>query len=192
MKTFRAMIFGALACISLVGCGGGGNSGGGTVTPVEPKMTVNSTIFSDGTELPLENKCKWLGGQNLSPMLYWKDAPKGTNSYMVFAELSGPSTATIWTVYNIPVTTTVIETGQDLSKVPGVVVGRNREGNQEYIGPCLTGYNQTYTFTVYALNDKAPVMTNEYVDILPVTREKLEKDYKDFIVGKASITTVIK
>ena len=41
---------------------------------------------------------------------------------------------THWTVYNIPVTTNSISTNEDLSKIPGVLVGVHSQSQYAYEG----------------------------------------------------------
>lgn len=199
MKTFRNMMLGALAVAALVGCGGGGGGGGSTgggVTPTPVSMSVSSPVFSEGGTIPLEDRCVAEGGQNLSVPLYWKDYPADTGSFLIYGEFISTANSrtdkfTTWTVYNVPVTTNVLGAGEDVTKISGVVLGRNREGNLAYIGPCRTGFNDTYKFTVYALSKSAPVKDKNYVDLLPVSREDLEKEYKAYILTSATITAVV-
>src|SRR4051812_47555376 len=56
------------------GGGGGRGGGGGIVT-----LTVSSTSFPDGGEIP----AKYTGGQGTSPALSWSGAPAGTMSYVL-------------------------------------------------------------------------------------------------------------
>src|SRR5215472_10377497 len=53
---------------------GGGRGGGGIVT-----ITVTSSSFPDGGEIP----AKHTGQQGVSPQLSWSGAPPGTASYVL-------------------------------------------------------------------------------------------------------------
>lgn len=197
-----------LSCaVAMTGCGGGGGSSDPVATPeptptpkptpVPAKLSVASNVFTSGNALPLENQCKRNGGSDLTPQLYWKDAPAGTKSYLVHVELkttTGAKTEMVplWTVYNVPVTTTVLGTGEDVTKISGVVVGKNNFGEAKYSAPCSVITGDTYTFKVYALNDKAVAMIPSDVPAASQSEKDIEATYKDAIVGSASIVAVVK
>src|SRR5262249_28075932 len=64
----------ALAQAPQGGGRGGGRGGGGIIT-----ITMTSTSFPDGGEIP----AKYAGGQGVSPQLSWTGAPANTMSYVL-------------------------------------------------------------------------------------------------------------
>lgn len=109
-------------------------------------------------------------GQNLSPALAWKNAPKGTKSFAVTAYDPDAPTGSgwwHWVVYNLPAETRSLPQGAgDITGAhlpEGSVQGRTDFGSASYGGPCPPVGHGThhYTFTVYALKtDKLELPTD--------------------------------
>jgi len=147
MKISRVLAM-TLVATSLVACGGGSNDAPAVTTPtpivINPDPIVNnntmkigSPVFVNGGNIPLEHWPKNMGGQNLSIPLYWSNFPTETKSFIVYMDsVTGvnKTSFTHWTVYNIPVTTNSISTNEDLSKIPGVLVGVHSQSQYAYEG----------------------------------------------------------
>jgi Raf kinase inhibitor-like YbhB/YbcL family protein len=143
----RAGIAAAAVTSLLTGCGVA--SGGSSLTPDAPStMTVSSAAFSQGA-LPQHFTCH---GARISPPLDWTGAPSGTKSYaIVVDDAAAPITPYIyWIVFDIPETTTDIQTGPQLP--PGAKQADNSLGRASYDPPCPTAPGHSYRFTVYALS----------------------------------------
>jgi len=121
-------------------------------------LTVTSKDVSLSGELNKSNTCDGVG---ISPALAWTGAPKSTKSYAITMDtIPGPlrpgETEVLkhfyFTVFNIPTTTTSINSG---AKNVGTI-GRNFKDNQlGYSPPCSQGPGaKIYTITVYALSSE--------------------------------------
>jgi Raf kinase inhibitor-like YbhB/YbcL family protein len=130
------------------GGGGRGGRGGGIVT-----MTVTSTSFPDGGEIP----AKYAGQMGVSPQLSWSGAPMGTMSYVLIMHDVDAATQpnigsdiTHWVVWNIPGTTTSIPEG---GPVPSGASQTSLRGPQ-YMGPAPPPGHpfHHYIFQIFALN----------------------------------------
>jgi len=131
-------------------------------------------------------------GRNASPPLQWKNAPKGTLSYVVTLfdrdERSTPSGWWHWVVYDIPGTVDglYINAGALKSKVlpAPALQGRSDIGEDAYHGPCPAKGDppHRYVFTVYALK----------VATLPVPADSsgamITSTAQDYVLAKAVFT----
>jgi len=98
-------------------------------------------------------------GENISPALEWKDAPKGTKSFAI--TMYDPDAPTgsgwwHWSIFNIPASTTGIATNATRSELlpKGATEGTNDYGVVGFGGACPPkgdGFH-TYVITVYALD----------------------------------------
>lgn len=106
-------------------------------------------------------------GDNISPELYWENAPEGTNSFAVTIHDPDAPTGSgfwHWVIFDIPGSTTELKSDAgNLSKglaPAGSVQSVTDFGKPGYGGPCPPaghGYHQ-YLITVYALkSDKLGV-----------------------------------
>ena len=100
-------------------------------------------------------------GQNISPALQWKNAPKGTKSFAVTVYDPDAPTGSgwwHWVVYNLPATTNSLATGvgiENSTTLPeGTQQGRTDFGSYSFGGACPPkGHGKhRYIFSVYALN----------------------------------------
>lgn len=131
------------------GGGRGGRGGGGLAM-----LTVTSTSFADGAEIP----AKYAGAQGTSPQLSWSGAPAGTASYVLImhdVDVAIPAgnlnnDITHWVVWNIPASATSIPEG---GPVPSGANQVSMRGPQ-YMGPAPPAGHpyHHYIFQVYALN----------------------------------------
>ena len=97
-------------------------------------------------------------GQNVSPQLSWRDAPKETKSFAI--TMYDPDAPTgsgwwHWVVVNIPATVHTLDTGASPKAMPkGAVEIVNDYGVSAFGGPCPPKGDKPhrYVFTVYALD----------------------------------------
>ncbi len=136
---------------------GGGGQRGGMVT-----MTLNTTAWPDGGQIPL--RYTQAGGET-SPGVQWSGAPAGTQSFvLMFHDIDAPagdglSDILHWLVWNIPGTATQIAQGQpdgfslpDGSKQISVSGSRYRGPGAPAAGPL-----HHYVMELYALDAMLPV-----------------------------------
>ena len=77
---FAARLMGALAAVSLAaGVASAQAPAAGARRPGLAMLTVTSTSFADGAEIP----AKFAGAQGISPQLSWSGAPEGTAAYVL-------------------------------------------------------------------------------------------------------------
>jgi len=122
-------------------------------------MQLTSSAFRQGAEIPSYFTSD---GDDVSPELSWKDAPKETKSFaLIVHDPDAPRTGgfTHWVVYNISATTGHIE-----EKVPpeneiaGVgIQGKNDGGKIGYVGPAPPSGVHRYFFRLFALDTTLPL-----------------------------------
>jgi hypothetical protein len=176
------------------GAPAGGARGGGR----GPVLSVTSTSFPDGGEVPMHNAGR---GDNKSPAFefHWMNgtapasAPDTVKSYAVVlhdVENPGPMRGTTdtlhWTAFNIPSTATGIPEGLGDGVLPdGTTNGpgiRGARGNNPggYFGPGAgPGPFHHYIFEFYALDTKLDIPAT-------ATRDELMKAMDGHVVGKAA------
>ncbi|GAB3127051.1 YbhB/YbcL family Raf kinase inhibitor-like protein [Tsukamurella serpentis] len=128
--------------------------------PALPALTVTSTTFTDGQELPTAQRSGVMGagGEDRSPELSWSGAPEGTLSYAVTCyDPDAPTAAGFWhwAVANIPATVTSLPEGAgDGANLPdGAITLNNDASMPKYVGaapPAGHGPHR-YIFVVHAL-----------------------------------------
>ena len=163
---------------------GGGGRGR---APAPPAMRLMSSSFADGSVIP--DKYTQAAGPNaVSPELTWTNVPMGTVTFALL--LHDPDVAinkkledvTHWIAWNIPGTATKLEEGVKVGATlpDGTVQGKNRGGNNGYMGPGApaTAPEHHYTFELFALDTK--------LDLGPdASREDVMKAIDGHILGKA-------
>src|ERR1700722_16752972 len=136
-----------------------GAQGGGQAAPAPPAMTMSTTAFADGTEIPAKYT---QAGNQTSPALAWTNVPAGTVTFLLHMhDLEVSRNHNLddqlhWIVWNIPATATGLPEG-----VPG---GPQRKkapyhpgaGGAFYggPGPPANGPRHHYTFELIALDTK--------------------------------------
>jgi Raf kinase inhibitor-like YbhB/YbcL family protein len=158
------------------GGGRGGGRGGGLTM-----LTVSSTSFADGTEIP----AKYTGAQGVSPQLSWSGAPAGTMSYVLImhdVDVAVPAGSlsndiSHWVVWNIPASTTSIPEG---GPAPSGANQYSMRGPQ-YMGPAPPAGHpyHHYIFQVYALSATLDVPAG-------ATRADVEKAMDGKIVARGA------
>ena len=115
-----------------------------------PQLVVTSSAFEPGGSIPIE----FTGdGDSASPPIEWKDAPKGTKSFVVNVwHIPGPGDIkSYWVVYNIPASATKLAKND---KSTGTV-GPNDKNRREYDPMKSKGPGvKQYHITVYALSSE--------------------------------------
>ncbi|MBX3262234.1 MAG: YbhB/YbcL family Raf kinase inhibitor-like protein [Labilithrix sp.] len=148
----------------------GGSSSGepgedaGSSEPAGP-MTLTSSAFDDGDELPPVHSCQGEGGKReVSPPLSWTPGPEGTLSYaIVFVDATTDFLHS--SIYDIPADVTSLPEGlaakYELSKPAGAKQSLSYKGTPGYAGPC-PGEPHEYEFVLYALKvEKLEGLTEE-------------------------------
>ena len=122
-------------------------------------MQLTSSAFQAGAEIPSYFTSD---GDNVSPELSWKDAPKETKSFaLIVHDPDAPRTGgfTHWVVYNISATTGHIEEKVPLEdEIAGVgIQGKNDGGKIGYMGPAPPSGAHRYFFRLFALDSILPL-----------------------------------
>jgi Raf kinase inhibitor-like YbhB/YbcL family protein len=161
---------------------GGQRAGGGG-----PAMTLTTTAFSDGGQIPAKYT---QAGEQVSPALTWTNAPANTASFVLHmhdlevARNRTSDTQVHWLVWSIPASVT--------SLPEGVPQGADlKDGSHQisasgpvYRGPGApaTGPMHHYTFEIYALDTKldVPAAADAFE-----TRAAVMKAMQGHIIGKA-------
>ena len=134
---------------------------------------AKSPDFSSGKSIPQKFAFNSFGctGNNLSPAISWKNAPKGTKSFAVMVHDPDAKTGGAgfwhWIVADVPVSSTELPQGAGSPDGKALPAGARQIpsdfGTAEWGGPCPpTGESaHRYQFTVYALKvDKLELPQN--------------------------------
>jgi len=118
---------------------------------------LTSNDIQEGSRMAAKFSANTFGctGNNTSPQLNWKDAPKGTKSFAITAyDPDAPTESGFWhwQVINIPANITSIKQGQSGQLKQGKELTTDY-GTKGYGGPCPPkGHGMhRYQFTVWAL-----------------------------------------
>ncbi len=175
---------------------GGGRAGGGRGRgPARPALSVTSSAWPDGGEVPMHNAGR---GDNKSPAFefHWTLGenptmpPEALKTYaIVFHDIENSSNKTTvdtlhWSAFNIPGTTTSLPEGlaggtlpDGTMNGPGIMAGR---GTPSYFGPGAgPGPFHHYVFEFYALDTKLDIPAT-------ATRDELMKAMDGHVIGKAA------
>lgn len=134
-------------------------------------MKLRSRDFEDGGKIPSEFTCD---GRDVSPQLWWEDAPEGTKSFAL--SVTDPDalggTFVHWLICSIPKDVNSIDRG----KVPkGAVEVENDYGKKHYGGPCPPSGTHRYIFALYALDTQNLEGVNRYNFFRRVEEHALSK-----------------
>jgi Raf kinase inhibitor-like YbhB/YbcL family protein len=116
-------------------------------------MKVESSAFSEGGLMSARFSCD---GEDISPLLTWKEAPAGTRSFaLICDDPDAPMGTWIhWVIYNIPGNAMQLEENipphKELSN--GTMQGTNSWSRIGYGGPCPPSGTHRYFFKLYALD----------------------------------------
>jgi hypothetical protein len=134
-----------------------GRGRGGGRGPQGPGLTLTSTAWPDGGEIP----AKHAGGQmGVSPALTWSNVPMGTVEFVLLMNdpepvrpaLSATGDILHWLMVKIPASATSLAEGAGAADSTTLPTGARQI--QPYRGPGApaAGPRHHYTFTLYALN----------------------------------------
>lgn len=128
---------------------GGRSAGGNGGTGGVGAMTLTSSVITEGGMFPDENTC---AGANTSPDLTWSAGPSGTMSYAVIL-LDTSNSLNHWVLWDIPASVTALPAMLDKSAMLTMPAGAKQKAvsGTGYFGPCPSGMDHVYKFTVYAL-----------------------------------------
>ncbi len=164
------------------GEGGGGGRGRG---PAVPGLTLTTTAFADGAEIP--KKYTMADPNAVSPKLEWTNVPMGTVTFALI--LHDPDVALQrkmddvlhWMAFNIPGTARELPEGMAATaQMPdGTVQAKNLRGAVGYMGPGApaVGPHHHYTFELFALDMKLELGPD-------ATRADVVKAMDGHILGK--------
>ncbi|PJE05981.1 YbhB/YbcL family Raf kinase inhibitor-like protein [Legionella sp.] len=120
-----------------------------TIDGFAANFSFRSPTFSNNSSIPKKYTCY---GENISPTLFWENAPANTKSFVLIVDdtdaIAGDSVQ--WLLFNIPAHVWFLPAA---AKIPsGAISGQNSFGNTRYHGPCpLTGTHH-YFFKLIALD----------------------------------------
>jgi Raf kinase inhibitor-like YbhB/YbcL family protein len=167
--------------------GRGGQRGGGAPGGGGPPMTLTTSAFPDGGQIPVKYT---QAGQQISPALTWTNAPPSTVSFLLHMhDLEAARNRTTedqlhWLVWNIPSSATGLPEGVPQGAQLSDGSYQISASGQVYRGPgaAATGPLHHYTFEIFALDTK--------VDVPPAadafeTRTNVMKAIQGHVVGKA-------
>jgi Raf kinase inhibitor-like YbhB/YbcL family protein len=110
---------------------------------------LKSTSFINMDKIPTLYTCE---GQDISPDLRWKGAPKGTKSFCLVMEDPDASQGISdqWILFNIPSDISILEEASPFCSEK-IRRAKNSYGGLDYRGPCPPFGKHRYFFTLYAL-----------------------------------------
>ena len=145
-------------------------------------MQLTSTAFQLGGEIPSNFTSD---GEDVSPDLSWKDAPKETKSFVLIVhDPDAPRTGgfTHWVLYNISSQTEHIqENVPEGEQIAGLgIQGKNDAGELAYIGPAPPSGVHRYFFRLFALDSS--------LDLKPgATHKEVSAAMKGHILAQAEL-----
>jgi len=145
-------------------------------------LELKSEVFREGDFIPK----KFTGeGPDVSPPLFWDQAPEGTKSFALIVDDPDAPVGTWvhWALYNIPDAETKLPEGVLIGPEweKGILQGRNDFGNFGYGGPLPPkGKPHRYFFRLYALD----IMLN----VPPgISKRELMKAMETHILGTSEL-----
>lgn len=145
---------------------GSGGSGGSAA------FSLTSTALAEGGEFPDANTCASGESFGSSPPLTWTAGPSGTMSYAIVLidNDNGANGFIHWVMWDIPSTVTILPADLPTGMMPSMPAGakqRSFQPDNGYVGPCPSGMEHEYTFTVYALSTATLAgMTNNTMNVV--------------------------
>jgi len=142
---------------------------------------LTSRAFKDGGMIPPHYTAD---GEDVSPPLEWKDAPKGTKTFALICDdpdAPGGSFAH-WVIFNVPANMTQFpEAFPSLKSLPnGTRQGLNDFGSTGYQGPAPPGGTHRYYFKLFALTAVLDLEGD-------VKKAQLERSLLRRIIGQAEL-----
>jgi len=116
------------------------------------QLQIESGAFKEGEMIPAKYTCD---GTDISPPLFWNNAPPATKSFVLICDDPDAPAGTWvhWVVYNISAKVTQLPEGVFVKKL-GAEEGINSWGSSRrgYGGPCPPSGTHRYYFKLYALD----------------------------------------
>jgi Raf kinase inhibitor-like YbhB/YbcL family protein len=136
--------FGVVALVAagaLAGCSDASTPEGQPAT-----LTVTSTDFAEGGQIPADFTCK---GAGRAPSLAWSGDTKGAKALAVIVDDPDAPSGTYvhWIVLDLPASATTLSS----NGVRGLKEAKNSGGKKGWTPPCPPSGTHHYRFTVYAL-----------------------------------------
>jgi Raf kinase inhibitor-like YbhB/YbcL family protein len=158
--------------------------------PAGPGLTLTTSAFPDGAEVPAKYTMNASDGNGASPKLEWSHVPNGTVTFALIlhdpdvALQHNPDDVLHWMIFNIPGSAQGLPEGMPATaQMPdGAIQAKNLRGNVGYMGPGAppAGPVHHYTFELFALDTK--------LDLGPdATRADVLNAMKGHILGKGVI-----
>ena len=163
-RTKKNLAFAALATVASVSLviAQGPPPGGAKKGPAGPGLTLTTTAFADGAEIPA--KYTQSDPMPVSPKLDWTNVPDGVQSFVLHLHdpdvAIGPQFEDVlhWMAFNIPGEARSLPEGvaANATLPDGTVQILNRGNKVGFMGPGAppAGPHQHYTFELYALDTK--------------------------------------
>lgn len=144
-------------------------------------FSLQSTAFQQGTKIPNQYSCH---GEDISPPLFWKNAPANTKSFVLILE-DPDAPAGVWDhwlIFNIPATSQELpeKIARDEKLSDGSQQGLNSWPKLGYNGPCPPSGTHRYFFKIYAL-DKMLDLSGE------IKKNQLLQAMKGHVLGQADL-----
>jgi Raf kinase inhibitor-like YbhB/YbcL family protein len=165
----------------------GAQAGGAQRGPAPAPLTMSSTAFPDGAEIPAKFT---QAADQTSPAITWTNVPAGTVTFLLHMhDMEGSRNRTTedqlhWLVWNIPGTATGIPEGVPMGAQLQNGAYQISASGAVYRGPGApaTGPRHHYTFELFALDTKVDVQPG--ADAFETRRNVLQA-IQGHILGKA-------
>ena len=145
-------------------------------------LQLSSSAFSPAGDIPRQFTCQ---GEDISPELTWKNAPRQTKTFaLIVHDPDAPRAGgfTHWVAYNMPANENHLPQatpkGDKLSG--GGVQGKNDFGQLGYRGPCPPSGTHRYYFYLYALDSELKLQPG-------AGKDELESALKGHVIEKAEL-----
>ncbi len=141
-------------------------------------LELFSPAFKQGQNVPKQYTCD---GKDISPPLFWKDAPANTKSFVLIMDDPDAPAGTWdhWILYNIPASTTLLaENNQNMPE--GTLTGKNSWNRLTYNGPCPPDREHRYFFKLYAIDTTLPINNG-------MTKKEVESAINGHVVASSEL-----
>lgn len=144
--------------------GGAAPAAGRGGAPAGPGLTLTSTAWSDGGEIPVQ----YTGQMGVSPALSWTNVPMGTVEFVLIMNDPEPVRPALsvtgdilhWMVAKIPAATTSLPEGAGAADSKVLPAGARLVQPFRGPGAPAAGPRHHYTLTLYALNAPLELAAN--------------------------------
>jgi Raf kinase inhibitor-like YbhB/YbcL family protein len=186
MKKVAIALFAAATSLAILFAQGGPPAAGAKKGPQGPGLTLTSTAFADGAEIP--TKYTQADPMPVSPKLDWTNVPEGVQSFVLHfhdpdVAIGGNNEDVLhWMAFNIPGDARSLAEGLATSATlpDGTIQIKSRRGTPGFMGPGAPapGPHHHYTFELFALDSKLALTAD-------ATRDDVLKAINGHIKAKA-------